>query len=366
MFLYLPWFSLKSVPGIGNHIYKKLISKFKTPENVFNADVSEFIDITGIRKDSVKSIQKGIVESDSAKREIENAFNNNINIVTQNCDNYPTLLKEIPDPPPFIYVKGSLDKKSKNIAIVGSRNASSYGLSNSEKMAKDLTTIGFQIVSGMARGVDTRAHLGALSAKGKTVAVLGSGLLNIYPKENKKLFDQITENGAVISEYPLNMDPLPRNFPVRNRIISGISLGTVVIEAALKSGSLITARLAAEQNREVFAVPGNILSFKSSGTHSLIKQGAKLVENFNDILEEIPVSLIKIEDIEIKKNPDLENEQLNIYNLLDIYPIHIDEIIRKTSINPGKLSGILFKLELSGHIKQEAGNYFSISEEHSV
>jgi DNA processing protein len=365
--LYLPWFALKSVPGIGNHIFKKLITKFKTPENVFNAEFSELKTVPGIRKDSVNRILKGISDIDTFRYEIEKAHKNNIKIVTFNCDTYPSLLKEIPDPPPYLFVKGTLDNLSKNIAIVGSRNASSYGLKNSEKIAKQLAAHNLNIVSGMARGVDTKAHMGALTAKGKTTAVLGSGILNIYPKENRKLFDQISQNGAVISEFHLNTEPLPRNFPVRNRIISGISLGTIVVEAALKSGSLITARLAAEQNREVFAVPGNIMSFKSTGTHSLIKQGAKLVENINDILEELPLSFnVENHEEHQKKNSTLEKDELNIYNLLDIYPIHIDDIYRKSSIDTGKLSGILFKLELSGLIKQETKNFFSISEDKSV
>lgn len=365
--MYIPWFALKSVPGIGNHIFKRLITKFKTPENVFNADLSELKTITGIRKDSVNRILKGFKDTDKFSYEIDKAYKNNIHIVTYNCAQYPSLLKEIPDPPPYLFVKGDLEKNSKNIAIVGSRNASNYGLLNSEKIAQKLAAHNIVIVSGMARGVDTKAHIGALSAQGKTIAVLGSGLLNIYPKENRKLFDQISQNGAVVSEYNLNTEPLPRNFPVRNRIISGISLGTVVVEAALKSGSLITARLAAEQNREVFAVPGNIMSFKSSGTHSLIKQGAKLVENISDILEELPLSFNIEKDIKkTEKNSTLEKDELNIYNLLDIYPIHIDEIHRKSSIDTGKLSGILFKLELSGFIKQETKNFFSISEDKSV
>lgn len=365
----LNWLALKSVPGIGNLTYKRLIRKFGDPDSVFCAEFDELKLIKGIRKESVDFLLNRKIDFDPFKRELENAQKNNIKIVTFNCDDYPPLLREIPDPPPFLYVKGELGNLSSKIAIVGSRNASSYGLKNSFNISKELSNLNFTIVSGMARGIDTEAHKGALSANGKTIAVLGSGLLNIYPKENLKLFFEISENGAVISEYNLFMEPVPRNFPVRNRIISGISKGTVVVEAALKSGSLITARIAAEQNREVFAVPGNIMSHKSNGTHSLIKDGAKLVENINDILEELPFTAeIRplSSDKKNEKNTDLENEELNIYNLLDIYPVHIDEIIRKSSVEPGKLASILFKLELSGLIKQETKNYFSICEDQSV
>jgi DNA processing protein len=225
------------------------------------------------------------------------------------------------------------------------------------------------IVSGMALGIDSAAHEGALMGKGKTIAVLGSGLERVYPEQNRKLFYQIAENGAVISEFPLKTEPDAHNFPMRNRIISGISLGTVVVEATKRSGSLITARLAAEQNREVFAVPGSIQSFKSTGTHTLIKQGAKLVEHARDIMEELS-HVIKIPIV--KDNPvDNKNEKLSllsademlVFESLEPYPVHIDDLARMLSMEPGKLSSILLQLELKNMALQSAGKFFSKIEE---
>ncbi|MCP4578736.1 MAG: DNA-protecting protein DprA, partial [Deltaproteobacteria bacterium] len=192
------------------------------------------------------------------------------NVISMGSPSYPALLHQLPDPPPVLYVSGTLDSDTHNIAMVGSRNATHYGLSMANQLSMDLATKGFTIVSGMAIGVDTASHMGAIDGGGKTIAVLGSGLSRIYPAKNKKLFHMISENGAVISEFPLFTEPEPHNFPIRNRIIAGMSLGTVVVEATKKSGSLITARLAGEQGREVFAVPGSIQSFKSMGTHSLL------------------------------------------------------------------------------------------------
>jgi DNA processing protein len=221
----------------------------------------------------------------------------------------------------------------------------------------------------MARGIDTAAHEGALMGKGKTIAVLGCGLDRIYPAENRKLYHRISENGAVISEFALMTEPEAHNFPIRNRIISGISLGTVVVEASKKSGSLITARLAAEQNREVFAVPGSVQSFKSIGTHTLIKQGAKLVEHVQDIIEELgPFLETQIPIAGGLKQPDetgaikasLSSEEAFVHQILGPYPEHIDDLVRKTSMETGKLSSILLKLELKGIVQQAPGKLFSV------
>ncbi|MBU4011636.1 MAG: DNA-processing protein DprA, partial [Proteobacteria bacterium] len=282
----LPWISLKNVPGIGNHLFKKLIKHFKSPEAVFQASYEDLSSIDGI-SDRLAGVIKKYKAPDNLKNEIDEAIKKGYKILTMSDRQYPPLLLEIPDPPPILYVSGNLDSFSKNIAVVGSRNATDYGISITKRLCSDLVSHNLTVVSGMARGIDTAAHEGALIGKGKTIAVLGSGLNRIYPAQNIKLFQKISENGAVISELPLSAEPDAFNFPARNRIISGISLGTVVVEATKRSGSLITAKLAAEQNREVFAVPGSIESFKSTGTHTLIKQGAKLVENVKDILDEL-------------------------------------------------------------------------------
>jgi DNA processing protein len=285
---------------------------------------------------------------------------------------YPPLLKEIPDPPPFLYVSGTLDGSPKNIAVVGSRNPTAYGISITQKLCADLSAHDITIISGMAVGIDTAAHRGALAGKGNTIAVLGSGFNKIYPSQNLRLFEKISEKGAVISEFALNTEPEAHHFPIRNRVISGMSMGTVVVEATRKSGSLITARLAAEQNREVFAVPGSIQSFKSTGTHALIKQGAKLVENAQDVIEELvayldmgPLGLPEdsVQNHTTQKQLSLPPEELAVYNVLSPYPEHIDNIIRKTHIESGKLLSLLLQLELKGIVRQLPGKYFAIFED---
>ncbi|MDX1709417.1 MAG: DNA-processing protein DprA, partial [Desulfobacterales bacterium] len=234
-------------------------------------------------------------------------------------------------------------------------------------LSAGLVERGFTIVSGLARGVDTAAHRAALKSGGRTIAVLGSGLDRIYPAENEKLYHRIAQTGAVVSEFALGAKPEAHHFPMRNRIISGMSLGTVVAEASRKSGSLITARLAAEQNREVFAVPGSVQSFKSTGTHTLIKQGAKLVEHAQDIIEELaPLAHLSqpgesgpqkdTTDVETSLSPD----EAAVFHALEPYPVHIDDLARKTGLEPGKLLSILLKLELQGIIQQQPGKLFSI------
>ncbi len=365
----LPWFKLKSVSGIGNYLFKKLIDKFKTPEGVFSASKEELLSVEGISHRLITAIRNQKV-NDSIKKDLDLTFKNGYKVVVMADSEYPALLHQLPDPPPFIYVYGCLEKHINNIAIVGSRNATNYGLSMANQLGEDLANNNMTVVSGMALGIDTASHIGALSGNGRTVAVLGSGLGRIYPAVNKNLFHRISENGAVISEFPILTEPESHNFPLRNRIICGMSLGTVVVEATQKSGSLITARLATEQGREVFAVPGSIRSFKSTGTHKLLKQGAKLVENVNDILEEVShfidyktVGVVSESEKVKNHQTSLAPEEQIILNGLDAYPIHIDEITRKFSIESGKLSGILLKLELSGLVIQHPGKLFSTVEE---
>ena len=364
-----PWFALKGVSGIGNHLFKRLLDRFRSPSLVFEASQEDLLQLNGITPRIVAAIKAHKIP-EPVKKDFDLVMKKGYQIVTMSDPAYPFLLLQIPDPPPFLYVFGNLCNSIKNIAVVGSRNATSYGISITKRLCEELAALDFTIVSGMAVGIDTAAHTGALTGKGKTIAVLGSGLERVYPHKNLKLFHKIAEKGAVISEFPLLEAPEPHNFPIRNRIISGISLGTVIVEATQKSGSLITARLAAEQGREVFAVPGNINSFKSIGTHSLIKQGAKLVENTQDILEELSPLITddslnnkikhkdKPED-KIAKPPSLSSEESLVFTGLGHYPVHIDDLSRKISMEPGKLSGILLKLELQGIVNQAPGKFFS-------
>lgn len=363
----LPWFRLKHVPGIGNHLFKRLIDHFETPESVFTASLQELARIEGISSRLAEKIH-GYSLSDAIEKDMDRVLRKNINIVTMTNSSYPALLLQLPDPPPFLYVKGKLDGGTGNIAVVGSRNATRYGLSMARQLSKELTKQKLRIVSGMARGIDTEAHQGALAGGGRTFAVLGSGLDNIYPPENARLADRIADNGAVISEFPMTAEPDGRNFPIRNRIICGMSLGTVVVEATKKSGSLITANLAADQGREVFAVPGSVRSFKSTGTHSLLKQGAKLVEQAGDVIDELAHLLPETSTPDrpvdsIEDSPQIDGAENLVYQALEPYPVHFDIIKRKTNLDSGELAGILLKLELKGLVYQDPGKNFCICKE---
>ena len=275
------------------------------------------------------------------------------------------------DRPPFLYVRGNLNKDDINIAIVGSRLASTYGKYITERISRELALKGLTIVSGMAWGIDSVAHRGALTAHGRTIAVLGSGLDVIYPPENKKLYADIIQNGAVISEFPLGTPPRSANFPTRNRIISGMSYGVVIVEAGEKSGSLITARLALEQGREVFAVPGSIDAAGSRGTNKLIKQGAKLIENTDDILEEIlpqfertivlkPHSIANSEAIAAKSSEIFSAVDQKIIDFISGSRVHIDDLISSTGLSSADILSALTTLELKGMVRQYPGKFFSL------
>jgi len=369
----LPWFHLKSVPGIGNHLFKRLIDRFGSPQAVLEASAAELLEVEGITPRTISALHSQGLPN-SAAAELEDALRRGLRLIPLTHADYPPLLREIPDPPPFLYVRGDLGTCERCIAVVGSRNATAYGVTTARQICAELAQLKFTVVSGMALGIDSAAHEGALSVRGKTVAVLGSGLNQVYPAENRKLCERIAENGAVISEFALDSGPDAHHFPIRNRIISGMSCGTVVVEATRNSGSLITARLAAEQNREVFAVPGSIQSFKSMGTHTLIKQGAKLVENAQDIVAELgqflaaptPAQESSAGVSRIEEHYGLTAEESRVFQSLGPYPLHIDELIRRLTIEAGKLSGILLQLELKGIVQQLPGKFFLSTEKTGV
>lgn len=375
----IPWFVLKAVPGVGNLLYKRLIDGFGSPDAVLCAGRGAFATIEGMTDRAISAILRarvhgGIREDirDGALREMDSAFEKGYTIITLADQNYPVLLREIADPPPYLYVCGQYPSNFLPIAIVGTRNPTRYGISMARRLAADLSAMGVTIVSGMARGIDSAAHSGALSAGGKTIAVLGSGLSVIYPPENRGLYVDISQNGAVVSEFSISEEPNTYNFPARNRIISGMSMGVVVVEAAVRSGSLITARLAADQGREVFAVPGNINSFKSAGTHLLLKQGARLVERAGDIIEELGQFLPpgffsspgKGDGHDHRQTAGdtsgLSESERKVLAVLDPYPIQIDELGRKLSMDTAGLSAVLFDLELKGLVSQTPGKYFCL------
>lgn len=365
---YLPWFLLTTLPGLSPRVIKNLIEQFTTPEAVLSASKAQLLSVPDISSKAVTSVL-GHKEFESDAQEcLARVLDSGYGVVVLNEPAYPSLLKEIPDPPTLLFYDGTWDINAPCISIVGSRNATRYGMDTAHYLAQRLTAFGFTIVSGMALGVDTAAHKGALENEtGQTLAVLGSGLDHIYPRHNRPLYCRIRQQGAVLSEFFPDTPPLPANFPRRNRIIAGLACGTVVVEAAQKSGSLITARLAAEYNREVFAVPGSIKSSKSRGTHHLIKQGARLIEHEMDIIDELSQFVHPAGNAPshapTKKKPTMDKIQTMVYKNLDLYPEHIDHITASSGLTSAQVSAALLDLELSGLIVRHPGNKFSIVEE---
>ncbi len=356
------WLALSLTPGVGSVLIKRLLDRFKTPEAVFRAPLKELMKIEGLGEKVAGEIQKGPLEK-SVKREFSLLERVEGKIIAFNDDAYPKRLKDIYDPPALLYVRGEVRREDElAVAIVGSRKTSPYGRWFTEKIGQDLARHGVTIVSGMARGIDSVAHQGALQGGGRTIAVLGCGIDVIYPSESRDLFYQIIEQGAVLSEFPMGSPPEGGHFPRRNRIISGLSIGVVIVQASAKSGSLITAGYALEQGREVFAVPGNVGAEGSRGTNQLIKEGAKLVESSEDILEDVlPQWRRGRETVSEAETPgrDLAGEEKVLYGLLGETPLHIDAIIRESQLDPGKVSSLLLNLELRGLISQWPGKCFS-------
>ncbi|MBN1103727.1 MAG: DNA-processing protein DprA [Deltaproteobacteria bacterium] len=354
------WLSLHLIQGLGNVGFRNLLSRFGTPDSVFQAPLRELMEVEGVRAETAERILKRQYSAQPAwvLKEVERK---GARLVCFEDREYPLALKEIHDPPMVLYVKGGkISPKTTFVAVVGSRNPTPYGLKAAESIGQGLARRGQGVVSGMARGIDAAAHWGALTNDGFTVAVLGTGIDVVYPVSNLKLHEKIVEKGAVITEFPPGTPPEPRNFPIRNRVISGLSRAVVVVEATMKSGSLITAAVALEQGREVFAVPGSVASFKSTGCHFLIKQGARLVENADDILEELGLHFARAprSDAEGTLWPILKGDEKAIYELLGDYPIHIDEIVRGGRFRPGEALSILLKMELKGLVRQLPGKMF--------
>jgi DNA processing protein len=368
------WLKLIRADGIGPTTFGKLISHFGSIDRVLGTSASELAKIDGIGFKTAEQIAATRDKFDAAA-ELELAGKLGVWIIHLNDKRYPPVLKQIYDPPPVLYIRGSLIRQDNLcISIVGTRRCSLYGREQSSRLAHFLASAGFTICSGMARGIDTAAHQGALSAKGRTIAVQGCGLTDVYPPENKRLFELIAESGACISELPLQYEPLSENFPPRNRIIAGLALGTIVVEAGQRSGALITARAAMENNREVMAVPGKIDSPLSKGCHQLIKQGAKLIESVEDVMEalgyigqQLQEQVTEAKEKATKKKAEslfdasrlnLSESEKRIYDFLSKEPIHIDQIIAETDLAPGSINADLISLRLKGLIKQLPGNLF--------
>lgn len=386
------WLALSLVQGVGAILFKRLVTAFGSPRSVFEASPEALQQVEGVGAKTAYHI-KAFFKTDILRKQLQLLEKHQVQIVTLADSGYPELLRTIFDPPPVLYIKGTLSERDRlAVAVVGSRKSSSYGRLTAEKICLDLVSRGVTVVSGLARGIDSFAHRGALKGRGRTIAVLGNGVDYVYPRENRKLYEEIVEKGAVISEFPLGTPPDRKNFPVRNRIISGLSLGVVVVEASDRSGALITADLALEQGREVLAIPGNISSYTSRGTHRLIKQGAKLVETVEDILEELSLSRMEV-GIQMQQLPsnssrpvsipsperkgmaptstlplfkgetpppleDLTEDEKSVYAILGSEPLHADEIVHCLQRPTGFVLGILMMLEIKNKIKQLSGKRF--------
>ena len=364
-------------PQIGPRKATLLLEKFGSAANVFHATRPQ-LESLRLRPESIESILKKEFH-DKAAEELEKVRAAGGDVLILDDGSYPYLLREIADPPITLYVRGDWQAcfDAPCVAVVGSRRCSTYGENASEMLARDLAANGVCIVSGLARGIDTAAHRGAIAAGGRTIAVLGTGINQVYPKENAKLIDEILESGgAVVSQFPLDTPPLKDNFPYRNRIISGLSLGVLIIEASERSGSLITARLASEQNRDVFAVPGNITSKNSFGTNYLIKSGAKLVQQWQDVVTELPSEIAaailppQIDKAETKTTENIQpetvpanlndNEQ-TIWQMLSAdEAIQIDDLLGSESgLSFGEINKVLFDLEMRDLVRVLPGKCYA-------
>ena len=354
------WFALRSVPLVGNVTFRRLIEHFGSPATALSASLEQLSGVKGLTAPAALSIKR-YDHSKAAETESEAFAKSGAHLVTLLDDRYPSLLKEIPDPPPYLYLKGTLPASRTTIAVVGSRSASDYGISITSRLSRELAEQGVTIVSGLALGVDTAAHRAALQAKGATIGVLGCGIDLVYPSINRQLYREMEERGAIISEFPVGTPPDAPNFPRRNRIISGLSRGVLVVEAAEKSGSLITAGFALEQGREVFAVPGNITFRASRGTNSLIKQGAKLVESVSDIIGELPPESAGLPGWARKQGFVLSPAEEKICLILADKPLHIDELTVRSGLTVSAVSAMLLRLELQGAVMQLPGKMFTLS-----
>ncbi len=369
------WISLNMTPGVGPRAATKLLERFGSASAVFDARRTE-LESLRIRPETIESIMKKEFH-DKALEELERVKKAGGDILILDDGSYPDLLRQIDDPPITLYVRGDWQAclEQPCVGVIGSRNCSTYGKNSSEMLSRELAARGITIVSGLARGIDTSAHRGTIEAKGRTIGVLGTGLDSIYPKENTRLAEEILEKGgALFTQFPLGTPPLKDNFPYRNRIISGLSLGVLIVEASERSGSLITARLAMEQNREVMAVPGNITSGNSFGTNYLIKAGAKLVQQWQDVVAELPSEIaaaILPPTIEKGSNgkaskqqdlmpSDLSDQERKIWPLLPVDDsIHIDALLEESGMSFGDLNAALVGLDLRDLIRVLPGKNYA-------
>jgi DNA processing protein len=371
------WLALRRVRGVGARVARMLLEKFGDAPRIFGLSEEQLV-AAGVYRPTARSIVQ-FAQFEPLERELCELARIGGSLIRWNDENYPSALRQISDPPPLLYLRGAMPAgKHDCVAIVGARAASDAGRHMAQRLALELAARGITVVSGLARGIDGEAHRGAVEANGRTIAVLGCGIDIIYPPEHRKLADSIVAaNGALISELPLGSQPVPENFPVRNRLIAGLSLGVVIVEAADKSGSLITARLALEQNRQVFAVPGSPLTGKSRGSNRLLKEGAKLVECVEDVIEELAPqlagvsartpaagtapALLRPKALEVAGIQG-KYVQSVIEHLSPVERTHIDSIVESSGLNVQTVLGVLLELELSGIVTQHPGKLFSLAQ----
>jgi DNA processing protein len=349
------WISLTETPGLSGRAVRELIGRFGSPAAVFDATANELTSVPGMTPELADAILRREPQAGAeAERRLADL---GARLVPFTDPAFPAALRELPGMPPVLYVTGALSPRDERaVAVIGSRRSTPYGRLVAERLAGELALEGITVVSGLARGIDTVAHRAALEAGGRTIAVLGCGIDRIYPRENRSLRGEVAERGAVVTEFGLGAPPLARNFPARNRIISGLSLGVVAVEARMRSGVLSTVRWALEQGREVFAVPGNIDSPASEGTNFLIQEGAKLVRKVEDILEEFGIERTAHGLCGAER--ELTEEESALVERLSSVPTHIDSIVREMRLSVADALGLLLVLEMKGMVRQVAGKSF--------
>ena len=372
--LMIDWIALNMTPGVGPRAATKLLERFGSASGVFNARRTE-LESLRLKPETTESIIKKEFYEKAAS-ELERVKQLGGDVLILDDGSYPAMLRETDDPPPVLYVKGDWQAcfEQPCVGVVGSRQCSTYGENASEMLARDLASRGITIVSGLARGIDAAAHIGAVRGQGRTIAVMGTGIDNVYPRENNGLVREILANGGcLITQFPLGTPPIAENFPYRNRIISGLSYGVLIVEANERSGSLITARLAAEQNREVMAVPGNITSGNSFGTNYIIKSGAKLVQQWQDVVAELPSEIAasilppKVDEEKRDDNKqkslapaDLNDNERKIWELLAADDAtHIDVLLETSKLSFGDLNNALVSLDIRDLIRVLPGKNYA-------
>jgi DNA processing protein len=356
----LDWVSLRLVPGLGLSGFWRLIEHFQTPTEILRATGKELRQVRGLQERQISGLCSSTDLRERGRNELERLTAIGGLALSFQDQGYPPLLRQLIDPPPVIYVLGEKDFLCRPaVAIVGSRAATTYGRRTAFNLARNLAALPVTVISGLALGIDTESHKGALTGKGSTVGVLGCGLDVIYPRQNQSLYRQIAEGGALVTEYPLGTRPEGFRFPARNRIIAGLSKGVVVVEAAKRSGSLITAQIALDSGREVFAVPGQVDSFKSEGAHWLLQQGAKLVQRIEDIVVELNFDFSSSEEDNSSKgdsNFDIDPDALALLGCIEPYPQMRQSLSEQSGLSPARLSELLLFLELEGLIEMLPGD----------